>query len=118
MTASTTKPNINANAQGNAGVPPTPPEARQQAGASNSQTRTTRRDLPSLVGLVHLPVPVRCAIEWFLNDGPRTQQRLLDLIEHFLKSSGLAECEERELYTDSAIAHVKRVASLGAEEGF
>ena len=113
MTASTTNPNTNT--QSNAGVPPTPPEARQQAGASNI---LGKRDLPSLVGLAHLPVPVRCAIEWFLNDGPRTRQRLLDLIEHFLKSSGLNDCDERDLYVDSAIDHVKRVAHLGAEEGF
>lgn len=114
MTTSTT----NTNSQqllNTAGFPPAPPEAGQQAGASN---RPGKRDLPSLISLVHLPVPVRCAIEWFLNDGPRTRQRLLDLIEHFMRSSGLSACEERELYIDSAIAHVKRVAHLGTEEGF
>jgi len=130
MTASTIKLNsrANTNAEGPAGFPPAPPEARQQAGARDAarngqggqggQGQAARHELPSLIGFAHLPIPVRCAVEWFLNDGPRTQQRLLDLIEHFLRSSGLVDCEERELYTDSAIAHVKRVASLGAEEGF
>lgn len=91
-------------------------QARQQAGVGAQDQ--SRQVLPTLIDFRHLPVPMRCAVEMFLLSGDRTKPRLLSLIDHFLTVYGLAACEERQLYTDSAAAHLERIAWLGGEEGF
>lgn len=94
-------------------------QARQQAGGVQAQAQANPpRELPTLMAYRYLPVPMRCAVECFLQGGVRTKPRLLELIDHFLTTSGLADCEERGLFTDSAVAHVKRVAYLDGQDGF
>ncbi|AZG12090.1 hypothetical protein ACUXAV_005004 [Cupriavidus metallidurans] len=66
----------------------------------------------------HLPNAFRCALEMFAASGDRTKARLMALIDHYLKACGLAEDPHRSVYEECAVAHAKRMYSLGAAQGF
>lgn len=103
-------------ATSNSRNPNTHIQARQQA--DGEQPNSGAGTEPRLIPMRYLPLPLRCAVEVFLASGDRTKPRLLELIDHFLAAYGLASSDERELYIESAAAHVKRVAYLSTEEGF
>ena len=54
-----------------------------------------------------LPLPVRCALEWFATSGERTRERLMGLVEHYLTTYGLQQAPERAQWEAQAWAFAR-----------
>ena len=54
-----------------------------------------------------LPLPVRCALEWFAASGERTRERLMGLVEHYLTTYGLQHAPERAQWEAQAWAFAR-----------